>query len=516
MEAPPLTGSAAGSAETPGDQAKAPHRPLAGGGAMGLLALLGGQWLALFLLHERLTERLGLRLETSALRVLPGLVWPLGLAWLAAAWQARRRRRSTALPLGFHFGSALWVTAAVLAPAYKQAIAHRTDADGATLAAWSAGVAMTALVGVGQLLLAPLATRLLRSWSRELALSLGGFLALSSVALMLPFFTQYSLLAVVGLLALFTFVPLGLPRPFGWSAAWLALGAGLTVQLMDHTIFELPQSVGSLLPNWEWDQVSSGLGSLWLQPEFLLAAVPLLVGTLVRDLVLLKEASSTDPSLQPTSSLAALGLLNLGGSLVGCGFPLGVLPGFPALRRIAAGQGYSQAAGLLTVLAALLGWLPVLISWAPLPTLGVLLAGTLLLSAGQSFNSLASGSGYLLAAAALPFFLETDSVHAPSALLIALVWGGLAACMKHRNWAAAVWICLTAAVLASAGVLHHARWSWDFDPVAGAYLTLAAVFHLAYVYGTALAPPRAAASPSLDQESSSRAADSSASSDTDA
>lgn len=449
-----------------------------------MLALLGGQLVLMYLLQLNLAEVLVTKPEYLYLQVLPGLAWPLILAWLFSAWQARRTRGSTALPLGFNLSAGLWLVAAVLHPVFRQGAAQGMSVERAGNLAWSAGVSLTLLVGVAQLLLAPFARRLISAWSTPLCLSLGAAAALVSVGLYLPWLMEHPLISISGLIALVAFVPVGLPKPFGLSAAWLALGAGLLAQLVSSTSFLVPDLPGSLLPNWHWNQVEEGIAFLWVQPEFLSGALPLLLGSLARDLVLLREAQEDTHPVPVGRSLAGLGCLNLLGALLGCGLPLGVLPGFLGYRRLGAGQLYSQAAGLLLLLICLSGAFSHLIAFLPLPTLGVLLAGQLLLSSSLSLNRLHGQAGYLLAASWLPLLAAHSNdrwVVSPVALLVGLIWGGIAAAVRAQHLVAASWVCLAASILSMTGMLHGDSWTPDFDAFAGAYLTLAIVFHFGYL-----------------------------------
>lgn len=463
-----------------------------GGASLSLLALLGGQLLLIYLLQLSLAEVLVTKPEYLYLQVLPGLAWPLAFAWLFGAWQARRTPGSTALPLGFSLSAALWLVAAVLHPIFRQGVAQGMSAERSGNLAWSAGVALTVMVGVCQILLAPVARRLIAGWSGPLCLSLGAAAALVSIGLYLPWLMENPLVSISGLIALVAFVQVGIPKPFGLSAGWLALGAGCLAQLASSTSFNLPELPGSLLPNWQWNHIKEGMNFLWVQPEFLSGALPLLLGSLARDLVLLREAQEDTHPPSVGQSLFGMGCLNLLGALLGCGLPLGLLPGFLGFRRLGGGQIYSQAAGLLLVLLCLSGAFSQVVGWLPLPTLGVLLAGQLLLAGSHSLNRLGAAPGYLLAASWLPM-LAADSndrwVVSPVALLVGLIWGGIATAVRRQHFVAASWVCIAGSLLSMTGLLHGRGWTLDFDAFSGAYLTLAIVFHVGYLLKAERAQP---------------------------
>lgn len=474
---------------------------LPGGASLSFLALLGGQLVLIYLFQQQLAEVLVTKPEYLYLRVLPGLTWPLCFAWLFAAWRARSRR-ATALPLGYSLLGALWLVTAVLQPIFRQGLAQGIGVERAGSLAWSAGVALTLIVGVGQLVLAPLAPYLLRWWSRSLCLCLGGAISLVQVALILPWMMANPLLSVSGLIAL-AFLPVGLPKPFGLSAAWLAVGAGCMAQVVSSTSFPVPELSGSLLPNWEWGFIRSGFDFLWVQPEFLSGAVPMILGSLMRDLVLLRESQSQDSPPRVGVTLLGVGFLNVLGAFIGCGLPLGVLPGFLGFRRLEGGQLYSQAAGLALLALCLLGGFSQLVSLLPLPTLGVLLSGQLLLSASTGLNGMGPNAGTLLAASWLPLFASVgtgSNALSPAAYLTSLVWGGIAVSVRSQQFDAAAWVSLSGSVLASTGLLHGRGFTMEFDEFAGAYLTLAILFRVGHLLRERPAPATPEPPPALDEE----------------
>jgi len=475
---------------------------------LGLLSLLGGQLLLIYLVHIQLAQLLASKPEYLYFRILPGLVWPLALSWLGAAWLARRRPGSTALPLGYGLATSLWLIVGVLRPVFRQGLAQGMSAEQASALAWSAGVAVTVLAGFSQLLLAPLAGRWLRNGSGNLSAALSSALALTALVAYLPTLQENPLMVLAGVVTLVAFLQLGLPRPFGLTVGWLALGSGWLVQAVSGTFMGLPEWPGSLLPNWQMDWIVQGFNFLWLQPEFLSAVVPLLLVSLARDLTLLAEAQKGPLAPSPQTALAGIGLLNLGGALLGCGLPLGLLPGYSGFQRWSCGQVYAQGAGLLLLGFALLGGFGNAMGWLPLPTLGVLWVGLLLTSASQSLNRITAGSGAVVAAAFLPFFVTTAE-GAPVAILCSLVWGAIASAVILGNFGAAAWAALAGCLLTTMGVLHRGTWHPDFDGEAGIYLVVAILFHVGWVMGSsglmgairAPQPPVAPEQPSDSSES---------------
>lgn len=462
------------------------------GGGLSKLALLGGQLLLIYLLQGQLAQGLVSKPEFIYLTVLPGLVWPLVVAWLFSAWQARRHPGSsaaagwvTAVPLGFNLVAAGWLSSGLLLPVFRQGVAQGIAVENAGNLAWSAAVACTLLVGLLQLILAPLAHRLVASLSLSVCQTLGAALAGTLVLALLPWLQQHPLLSLSGLLPLLAFGLVGLPRPFGLSLGWLLLGAGLCAQLASSTPFELPDLAGMLLPNWRVGWIEGGLQYLWLQPEFLSGAIPLLLVALVRDLVLLRECQSQPNPPSVRSTMLGLGCLNVLGACLGCGLPLGVLPGFVGFRRWGGGQFYSQASGLLLATLGLAGIFGAAFRWIPLPTLGVVLAVQLLVSALASLNRLPHPHGALLLAAWLPFW--NSSGESP-ALLVGLVWGGLAVTAQAGRWDQAARVALLGCILAYTGILHHNLWQPDFDPVAGTYLAAAVLMRIRHVMSSV--PPK--------------------------
>lgn len=472
-----------------------------GGAGLCLLSLLGGQLLVIYLLQSQLSQALHARPEFLYLQVLPGLVWPLACCWLFSAWQSRRHRGSTrqgwvtSLPLGFSLPLVTLLCTSLMIPIYRQATAQM-PVDAASNITWSACVALTLLVGLCQILLAPFAHRLTARLSLPLCLALGSALAVSSLTGMLPWMEQQPLLLLAGLLPLAAYLMVGLPRPFGLSTGWLVLATGVIAQLVSGTSFEVPDYQSTLLPNWQLSWIESGLQYLWVQPEFLTVAVPVLVSALLRDLVLLREAQVQPNAPAPRSTLLGLGLINVLGACLGCGLPLVVLPGYLGYRRWGGGQYYSQAAGLLLALFALLGGFGRFFAWVPLPTLGFVLAALLLTSASSSVNWIRQPNGILLASCWLPFL---GGIGSGSPLLIAMIWGGIAVCVQGDRLSAAAGVALGGSVLTATGVLHRHLWDPDFDPLAGAYLMLALVLRVGHLVphsaGLAAPSPRAGGSP---------------------
>lgn len=483
-----------------------------GGAGLCLLSLLGGQLLVIYLLQSQLSEALHARPEFLYLHVLPGLVWPLAFSWLFSAWQARRHPGSskqgwvTAVPLGFSLPQVTLLTVSLMIPIYRQATAQ-LQVDAASNVTWSACVALTLLVGLCQILLAPFAHRLTGKFSLSLCLALGSALAISSLTGMLPWMEQQPLLLLAGLLPLAAYLMVGLPRPFGLSNGWLVLITGVIAQLASGTSFEVPDYQSTLLPNWQLSWIESGLQYLWVQPEFLTVAVPVIVAALLRDLVLLREAQVQANAPAPRSTLLGLGVLNVLGACLGCGLPLAILPGYLGYRRWGGGQFYSQAAGLLLGLFALLGGFGRFFAWMPLPTLGFVLAALLLTSAANSVNWIRQPNGILLASCWLPFLAGIGS---GSPLLMALVWGGIAVCVQGDRLSAAAAVALGGSVLTASGILHRHLWDPDFDPLAGTYLLLALVLRVGHLVphsaAPAAPPPPAQELPTDSNESPGRSA----------
>ncbi len=479
------------------------HVEKLGGAGLCLLSLLGGQLLVIYLLQAQLTQAIFSRPEFLYLQVLPGLVWPLVGAWLFSAWQARRHEGSrggpavTALPYGFSLGAATLLTGGLMVPMYQQAIA-RMSAESASSLTWSACVAVTLLVGLCQILLAPFAHRLSFSLSLPLCLGLGAALAIQSLTGLLPWMEQHPLLLVAGLVPLVAYLVVGLPRPFGLSTAWLVLGLGLAAQVFSGTSFEVPDFQSTLLPNWQLGWIEEGLQFLWLRTEFLTVALPLLVAALVRDLVLLREAQAYPNAPAVRNSLLGLGCLNVLGACLGCGLPLAVLPGYLGYRRWGGGQFYCQGAGLLLVLFSLLGGFGQFFAWVPLPTMGMVLSALLLSSAGVSINQVRQPNGMLLASCWLPFLASLGS---GSPLLLGLVWGGIAVSVLSERFSQAALVALVGSVLTSTGVLHRNLWDPDFDPLAGTYLLLAILLRVGHAAPAAQPPQQPLAEPSPSDSS---------------
>lgn len=478
-----------------------PYEEKLGGAGLCLLSLLGGQLLVIYLMQASLSEDLFYRPEFVYLQVLPGLVWPLAASWLFSAWQARRHPGSTAqswvtaMPLGYSLGLATLLSTSLMLPMYHH---------GAGSLTWSACVALTLLVGLCQILLSPFAHRMVFSLSLPLCLSLGAAIAIGSMSGFLPWVQLHPLLLVAGLVPLAAYLMVGLPRPFGLSTAWLVLGAGLLAQIFSGTNFEVPDFQSTLLPNWELSWIEDGLRYLWLQPEFLTVGVPVLVAALTRDLVLLRESQSQPNSPSARNTLLGLGCLNVLGACLGCGLPLGILPGYLGYRRWSGGQAYSQGAGLLLVLFSLLGGFGRAFAWVPLPTLGILLAALLLTSAANSINQTRQPNGILLACCWMPFLVNLGS---GSPLLLALVWGGMAVSVQAGRLGRASLVALVGCLLTGTGVLHRNLWDPDFDALAGAYLLLAILLRVGHVVPGLLPavgappPPPALESPPDSSES---------------
>lgn len=464
-----------------------------GGAGLSLLALLGGQLLLLSLLQTQLADVLVIKPEYFYFHVLPGVVWPLAGAWLFSAWRARHRPRSTALPLGYSLITTVAVVTGVLTPVYRLGLGQGLNTEQAGDLAWSAGLALTLLIGVSQLLLSLVAPLVLRTWSPSLFLALGSALAGGALAAYLPGLLQQPLLSMAAWLPLTAFALVRLPRPFQLSLAWIVLGVGLMAGVLTGTSFDLPGSSGMLVPSWHGEALLRGLESLLLQPEFLSAVVPLWIVCLARDLLLLGESQTLPHPPERRSALVGSGLFNILGAVLGCGIPLGLLPGFPGFQRWGANQFYCQGAGILLVCLSLGAGA---VDWLPLPTLAAVLVVQLLVSGATSLNRLGEKPGYLMAACWLPF-LATTGDH--NVLLTGLIWGGLALTASSGEFGKAAWVALGGSLLAFTGVLHHNVWNPDFDPVAGGYLLLAVLLRIGWV--VRLAEARAVLPPVAGAES---------------
>lgn len=447
---------------------------------LGICCLLGGQLLLIYLVQLELAQVIKSKPDYIYLRVLPGLVWPLILGWFGASWLARRSPGSTAVPLGYGLAGSLWVIVAILQPIFRQGLAQGKSIEDASGLAWSAAVAVTVLVGLSQLVLAFFARFFLHGWSSPLSSAVSAALALSAVATYWPVLIDHPLMLLAGVITVVAFLYVGLPRPFGLSLGTLVLGAGWLALAVSGTFFHLPESPGSLLPNWQWEWIQQGFDFLWLQPEFLTAVVPLLLVHGARDLTLLKEISQESGQASPASCLAGLGLVNLVGALAGGGLPMGVLPGFRGFWKWSGGQVYSRGASFLLLALALLGGFGQGVAWLPLPTLGVLWVALLLTSAAESMRRLTSTSTPLLAAALVAFWGLPEG-QSLSAVLRALVWGGMAAAATQKHYAAAAWVALWGCLLASLGPLHRGGFAPDFDGESGIYLLLAVIFQVGWV-----------------------------------
>lgn len=470
------------------------HLEKLGGAGLCLLSLLGGQLLVIYLLQAQLTETLFSRPEFLYLQVLPGLVWPLVAAWLFSAWQARRTPGVTALPFGYSLGLSALLTTSLMVPMYQQAVAKMAPEAACSLT-WSACVAVTLLVGLCQILLAPFAHKLTFSLSLPLCLGLGAAVAVQSLSGLLPWLQQHPLLLVAGLVPLIAYLVVGLPRPFGLSSGWLVLGTGLAAQILSGTSFEVPDFHSTLLPNWQLGWIEEGLQFLWLRTEFLTVVLPVLVATLVRDLVLLRETQVYPNAPAARNSLLGLGCINVLGACLGCGLPLAVLPGYLGYRRWGGNQFYCQGAGLLLVLFSLLGGFGQFLAWVPLPTLGIVLCALLMASAGVSLNQIRQPNGAWLACCWLPFLA---AVGTGSPLLLGLIWGGIAVSIQTERFSHGALVALAGSVLAATGMLHRNLWDPDFDPLAGTYLVLAILLRVGHVAPVVqkVPPPPGQGSPS--------------------
>ena len=471
-----------------------------GGAGLCLLSLLGGQLLVIYLLQAQLTQALFSRPEFLYLQVLPGLVWPLVAAWLFSAWQARRHPGVTALPFGYSLGLATLLTTSLMVPMYQQAIAKMSPEKACSLT-WSACVALTLVVGLCQILLAPFAHRLTFRLSLPLCLGLGAAVAVQSLSGLLPWLLEHPLLAMAGLVPLIAYLVVGLPRPFGLSAGWLVLGTGVAAEIFSGTSFEVPDFQSTLLPNWQLGWIEEGLQFLWLRTELLTVALPVLIAALVRDLVLLREAQAYPNAPAARNSLLGLGCINVLGACLGCGLPLAVLPGYLGYRRWGGGQFYCQGAGLLLVLFSLLGGFGQFFAWVPLPTLGIVLSALLIASAGLGLNQIRQPNGVLPASCWLPFLAAANS---GSPLLLGLVWGGIAVCVQEERFSRAALVALLGSLLTATGILHGNLWNPDFDPLAGTYLVLAILLRVGHVAPIiAPKPPQPPASESPSDSSGS-------------
>lgn len=462
------------------------HVEKLGGAGLCLLSLLGGQLLVIYLLQAQLTQAIFSRPEFLYLRVLPGLVWPLVAAWLFSAWQARRHPGVTALPFGYSLGLATLLTSGLMVPMYQQAIA-KMPPEAACSLTWSACVALTLLVGLCQILLAPFAHRLTFSLSLPLCLGLGAAVAIQSLTGLMPWMQEHPLLLVAGLVPVIAYLVVGLPRPFGLSTGWLVLGMGLAAQIFSGTSFEVPDFHSTLLANWQLDWIEEGLQFLWLRTEFLTVALPVLVTALVRDLVLLRETQAYPNAPAARNSLLGIGCINVLGACLGCGLPLGVLPGYLGYRRWGGGQFYCQGAGLLLVVFSLLGGFGQVFAWVPLPTLGVVLSALLLSSAGVSINQVRPPQGMLLASCWLPFLASPGN---GPPLLLGLIWGGIAVSVQTERFSRGALVALVGSVLTATGMLHRNFWEPDFDPLAGTYLLLAILLRVGHVAPVVQPPPQ--------------------------
>ena len=449
------------------------------GAGLCLLSLLGSQLLLIYLLQGKLAQLLVSKPDYLYLRVLPGLAWPLILAWLFSAWYARRTPGSTAVPFGFSLTLALAVVANLLAPIFRYGLGQGMSVETAGHLAWSAGVALTLLTGLSQLLLSAIAPLWSHLLPRTLCLALGAWLAIEATTAYLPWLGDHPLMAMAAWFPLLAFAVVGLPRPFGLSLGWLCLGFGMLTQLFSGERFLLPDFEGSLLANWEPHFMADGLQSLTVVPELFSAALPLFFLSLAKDIVLLGEAQSLEKPASCRAHLAGLGMCNLLGAALGCGVPLGVLPGLTGFARWGGGQFYSQAAGLLLLAFSLLGGFGTLVGLLPLPTFGALVVVSMLFAAGTSLQQ-RSLSGSMLAAA-----WAGSQVN----LFLGLVWGGLAEAFSHRYLGLASGMALLGSVLAATGLLHRGEWNPDFDPLAGGYLLMAVVLHLGWLLPSASPPP---------------------------
>jgi hypothetical protein len=461
------------------------------GAGLCLLSLLGSQLLLIYLLQGELAQLLVSKPDYLYLQVLPGLAWPLVAAWLWAAWEARRHPGSTALPLGYSLTTALLLVSTVLAPIFRYGLGQGLAVEQASNLAWSAGVALTLVTGVLQLLLAGLEPLWGRALPQRLCLALSAWLALQAGTAYLPWLSDHPLMAMSGWLPLVAFAVVGLPRPFGLSLGWLCLSFGVLTQIFSGERFLLPDLEGSLLPNWERRFLWEGWQSLTVVPEFFSAAIPLLALGLAKDGLLLGEAKSLEKPLCSRRSLAGLGLCNLLGASLGCGIPLGILPGLSGFARLGGGQFYAQGAGLLLLAFSLLGGFGTLFSLLPLPTLGALLLVCLVFSAGISLQRETFLGGPLAAAWA----------GAQVNLLVGWVWGGMAEGLAQRHLGQAAGMAIVGSLLAATGLLHRGIWNPDFDPLAGGYLLLALVLHLGWLLPT-VAPPGPPPEPPQPSDSS--------------
>jgi len=458
-------------------------RPQFGPG-LSLLSLLGSQLVLLYLLDQELARAFVLKPEQFFGRLLPSLVWPLCAAWFLSAWLARRRPGSTAIPLGYHLGWALAFVGLLMRPFYLSTVGGQPirNLEQGVWMAWTVGIVVTLAVGCGQLILALVRGLLMRPWSLPLLQFLGGVVALTTLAAYRDFLLEQPLYFVISAGLLLAFHRLQLPRPFGLSVAWLLLICGAMCSLVSGTTFEVAALPGALLPQPRLELVPGAAELLWLHPQLLALAIPLALWALVRDAVLLEGADRE----RSRSHLLGLGLFNLGGAALGCGLPLGVLPGFSAIQRWSGGQFYSQAAGWCMLLLATTGGFDGSLGWLPLPVLVMAWGYLLLTSAGHSCQQMPAHRAWWAAALA-PWLLFSEPDF--NRLLIGLLWGGLAMMIEVGRYDRAAWISLMACLVASTGMLHGGRWEPDFNLWSLTYFVLGAALRAAWYYHQEIRPP---------------------------
>lgn len=493
------------------------YRWLARGDLNAFFALAADNLADIVILAALLTNVYQLPRDVVLYRMVPGtaagvLLGNLLYGWLA--WRlARREGRSDvcAMPLGINTPTVFAMVFVVIGPAY--AATH--DA----MYAWKVGMAVTVIVGLFKMLLAPLGEAVRRAVPRAGLLgSLGGAGVTLIACLPLlnairnPIVGLVTLVLVLATLSGRLRLPGNLPGAF--AAVLIGTAADALLQRIGYASPLLPPGAvadgalhfSSLLPTLAFAEVfADALG-------YLPAVLPFSLGAVVGGIDNTESAAAAGDGYNANHIVLTQGICTVVTGVCGGVVENTSYIGHPAYKEMGARAGYAVGTGLFVGVSAMLGFFPFLVDRVPVAAVAPLLIFVGLQIGAQAFHATPARHGMAVALAMLPtlgllLLMQADSWLAATgvtaaelrdesalayralqilgngAIVSALLWGATAAELIDQRPARASLYCFAGATGSLFGIIH--------SPLPGGALFLpwrlqaTEPYHLAVAYAAA-------------------------------
>jgi AGZA family xanthine/uracil permease-like MFS transporter len=497
--------------------------PLWGAGDWNGFFGLGTNVLLNLLVLTGILGAIGMPLEIIFGRILPAVGLMLFLGNMYYAWMAKRladrtgRDDVTALPSGPSVPHMFFVVFVIMLPI--------KIATGDPIRAWEAGLAWVFVEGVVLFLGAFIAPYVRKYMPRAALLGTLAGISITFISMM-PAFRMMEQ-AIIGLVCFAIIlgawfggvrfpgrVPGGLVAiGVGTLLAWISYVFGLG--LADVTAAGVVDAVGSIgfsIPIPAFDHVFSGFDFFAL---IVVTAVPFGIYDFVEAMDNVESAAAAGDEYSVREAVGAEGVISIIGTLLGSPFANAVYIGHPGWKSIGGRIGYSIGTGVMVLVLTWLAIVPLLLAIIPLVAIIPILLYIGALIGAQAFQATPKNHAPAVVLALVPnlalwlkirvdgalqaagwnpgaglnedqiaslgnngVLYEGLAVLSGGAIVVGLLWGGMAAFIIERKHQTASIVAAIAAVLSWFGFIHGPAIGWMVAPtVAVAYLAVAVVIY---------------------------------------